>query len=145
MPQAGTTGRARETRVPASRCTWVALIFASGSTVHVHEFTCAFRHRRVRRTSGGTRGERGALRSSERVAFSPPHPISPHSNPGVAWRGEARRGEARRRSSHEVNEKSSGLRRPCRGLCAKYPARKPPFFFFFFVGYRFSQKLLLSR
>lgn len=26
VPQAGTTGRARETRVPASRCTWVALI-----------------------------------------------------------------------------------------------------------------------
>lgn len=65
--------------------------FASGSTVHVHEFTCAFRHRRIRRSC---RGIEGRARSNKRVAFS-----------------LLRRGEER--SSHEVNEKSSGLQRLC--------------------------------
>lgn len=31
MPQAGTIGRARETRVPASRCTWIALILRAAA------------------------------------------------------------------------------------------------------------------
>lgn len=59
--------------------------------MHVHEFTCAFRHRRIRRSS---RGIEGRARSNKRVAFSLP-----------------RRGEER--SNHEVNEKSSGLQRLC--------------------------------
>lgn len=31
VPQAGTIGRARETRVPASRCTWIALILRAAA------------------------------------------------------------------------------------------------------------------
>lgn len=69
VPQAGTIGRARETRVPASRCTWIALILRAAAP-------CTSTNLRVRFVidesdkAGGR--ERGRGWSSKRVAFSPP-------------------------------------------------------------------------